>query len=89
MKTKRTFAELYSFPGFRAKAKFKGVFGDPHARIVELRRVQKKRHAPSAGGVGGAFTITEYTEYATGTAAGCESTWNSNIDESIAGRVVA
>jgi hypothetical protein len=89
MKTKRMFAELYSFPGFRAKAKFKGVFGDPHARIVDLRRVQKKRHALSAGGVRGAFTIAESTKYAIWTAAGCESTWNSNIAESIAGRVAA
>lgn len=44
MKTKKSFSEIYSFPGFRAKAKFKkGILGDPKARIVELVRRQKKR----------------------------------------------
>lgn len=44
MKTKTSFRDLYSFSGFRARARFKcGVKGDPVARVVELVRHQKKR----------------------------------------------
>lgn len=43
MKRARTLCELYSFPGFRAAAQLKGVFGDPDMRVVRLRR--KKRPA--------------------------------------------
>ena len=43
MKRARTWCELYSFPGFRAAAHLKGVFGDPDLRVVQLRR--KKRPA--------------------------------------------
>lgn len=38
MKTGRTLRELFSFPGFVAMATLTGVFGDPKARIVTLRR---------------------------------------------------
>ena len=44
MKRARTWCELYSYPGFRAAAKLKGVFGAPDLRVVSLRR--KKRPAP-------------------------------------------
>jgi len=44
MKRARTLCELYSFSGFRAAAQFRGVFGDPDLRVVQLRR--KKRLAP-------------------------------------------
>ena len=44
MKRARTWCEMYSFSGFRAAAKLKGVFGDPDLRVVPLRR--KKRPAP-------------------------------------------
>lgn len=51
MKTKTSFRSLYSFPGFRALARFKcGVKGDPVARVVQLVRRQKKRLAPVAAG---------------------------------------
>jgi hypothetical protein len=62
MKTKTSFRDLYSFPGFRARARFKcGVKGDPKARVVQLVRRQKKRSAlaaaePSGGSVPGGFT---------------------------------
>ncbi len=49
MKTKKSFSEIYSFPGFRAQAKFKkGILGDPKARVVELVRRQKKRFVQPA-----------------------------------------
>jgi hypothetical protein len=49
MKTKTSFRDLYSFPGFRARARFKcGVKGDQAARVVELVRRQKKASVPVA-----------------------------------------
>jgi hypothetical protein len=44
MKRARTWCEMYSFPGFRAAARLKGVFGDPDVRVVWLGR--KKRPVP-------------------------------------------
>ncbi len=50
MKTKTSFRDLYSFPGFRARARFKcGIKGDQTARVVELARHQKKTSALFAG----------------------------------------
>ena len=48
MKIKTSFSQLYSFVGFRAKARFKsGILGDPKARIVSLEGRQKKRYVHS------------------------------------------
>ena len=52
MKRARTLPELYSFSGFHAAAQLKGVFGDPEARIISVRR--KKRVAPVLVVVGSA-----------------------------------
>lgn len=49
MKTKTTLASLYSFPGFKAMANLKGIYGDPESRIITLKRRQKKRFAPAVG----------------------------------------
>lgn len=43
MKTKTTLASLYSFPGFKAMANLKGIYGDPESRIITLKRCQKKQ----------------------------------------------
>jgi hypothetical protein len=45
VKETRTLRELFSFPGFNAQGQLQGVFGDPKARIVELRRQKKERYA--------------------------------------------
>ncbi|MCQ4164601.1 hypothetical protein [Tahibacter harae] len=42
MKTGRNLRELFSFPGFAAAATLKGVYGDPKARVVTLRRRKKR-----------------------------------------------
>ena len=49
MKTKNTFRDLYTFPGFRARATLKPHPEDPEGRIVILERRQKKRSGPDAG----------------------------------------
>ena len=80
MKTKTTFSQLYDFPGFRARARFKcGVFKDSKARVVELVRRQKKRFAPAAERRHGVFTTGGLTASAIWMPAGIASTWTSSI----------
>jgi hypothetical protein len=50
--------ELFSFPGFVAAATPKGVFGDPKARIVALRRRKKRPCAPTAATAAPAATTS-------------------------------
>lgn len=86
MKTKTTFHSLYSFPGFRARSRFKsGVFQDPKARVVELVRRQKKRSVPHAAGQAQAITINVFTESVMWIRAGCASIWNLSTGGFIAG----
>ena len=50
MKTKKSLSEIYSFPGFRARVKFKkGILGDQKARVLDLIRRQKKTICSSCG----------------------------------------
>lgn len=48
MGKKRRLLDEYEFPGFRPSSKIQGVFGDPKARVIRLKRTQKKRHAVAA-----------------------------------------
>jgi hypothetical protein len=61
MATKTTLKELYSFPGFRARATLKPHATDPEGRIVTLERRQKKRFVPAAAQRYAAFEIAELT----------------------------
>lgn len=45
METKKTLRDIYSFPGFRARATLKTHPDDPDGRTVRLERRQKKRFA--------------------------------------------
>jgi len=49
MKRIQTLAALFSFPGFRARSRLHGIFGDPHARLVILIRRKKLLCAPAVG----------------------------------------
>ena len=40
--------DVYRFPGFVPLAQVRGVFGDPWAVVITLRRRRKKRSAGSA-----------------------------------------
>ena len=82
MKTKKSFSEIYSFPGFRARAKFKkGILGDPKARIVELARRQKKRFVQLAASHPEATTINVSTGSEISPVVTCGSIWNLNTAE--------
>jgi len=48
MKTKKTFRDLYKFPGFRARATLKPHPEDIEGYIVTLERRQKKPFVPAA-----------------------------------------
>lgn len=48
MGKKRRLQDEYQFPGFRPMSKIQGIFGDPKARVLILRRIQKKRFADAA-----------------------------------------
>ena len=52
--------DTYNFSGFRAEHKVAGVFGDPYAVVLRLRRRGKKRFAGSAGVRTGRFTIARF-----------------------------
>lgn len=63
MKETRTLRELFSFPGFYAKQQLQGVFGEPKARIVELKRQKKERYAQDAGRVIAVITMQRFDRY--------------------------
>ena len=42
--------DTYSFAGFRAQPTVRGIFGDPKARVITLRRRSKKRRAGAVVG---------------------------------------
>ncbi len=48
MKNTKQLLDEYRFPGFRPVAKIKGKFGDSRARIITLKRRQKKQHVAVA-----------------------------------------
>ncbi len=41
--------DIYRFPGFYPKRKTSGVFGDPQARVIPLKRRGKKRFVEPVG----------------------------------------
>ena len=45
MGKKRRLLDEYQFPGFRPRSEIQGIFGDPKARVIRLKRTQKKRFA--------------------------------------------
>jgi hypothetical protein len=61
----KTLRELFSFPGFYAKQQLQGVFGDPKARIVELKRQKKGWSVQVAVKVIVAATIQRSAKYET------------------------
>src|SRR5258708_34639963 len=44
-KRRRRLWDTYCFPGFRPEKTVRGIFGDPKARVITLKRRSKKRPA--------------------------------------------
>lgn len=76
MKTKTTLNSLYSFPGFRALSKLKGILGDSPSRIVTLRRRKKKQPALYAAIPSAVIMTRVFTECVTWIAAGHGFIWS-------------
>jgi len=45
MGKKKRLLDEYQFPGFRPLSAIQGIFGDPRARVIRLKRTQKKQFA--------------------------------------------
>jgi hypothetical protein len=52
--------DLYRFPGFLPQARLRGIFGDPRAVVITLRRRRKKRFAAPAAKPLGPTTIPAF-----------------------------
>jgi len=61
----RQLRDAYRFPGFVPAATVRGVFGDPLARVVTLRRRQKKQPVGFAGVGTAVFTIRSFVWFET------------------------
>jgi hypothetical protein len=72
--------DAYRFPGFRPEPIVRGCFGDPKARIVSLRRRQKKRRAAAVASPFEAVTTESCVRHAICRAATPAFTWNSKFD---------
>jgi len=73
---------LYSFPGSVPAASIRGVFGDPYAVVIALRRRRKKHAAACAVPALAPSTIKRRESYATSIAAAGASTWRFPSDAS-------
>lgn len=69
--------DLYSFPGFTPVATIRGLFGDPFAVVLSLRRRRKKLPAACAAPHIAPSTINHSDKYATSIAAAAASSSNS------------
>ena len=81
---KRRLWDAYAFPGFRPETTVRGIFGDPKARIVRLKRRSKKRAAPTAVVCIAAGTIARF-----GACAICPAATRASILRSRSGASVA
>src|SRR5450756_377385 len=48
MGKQRRLLDEYHFPGFRPRSEIQVIFGDPCARVIRLKRIEKKRSADVA-----------------------------------------
>ena len=63
MGKKRRLLDEYRFPGFGPRAEIKGTFGDSKARVIRLKRIQKKRYAGVVERFIGVITTRRYVGY--------------------------
>lgn len=80
--------DLYSFPGFVADTHVRGLFGDPYAVVIPLRRRSKKPPAASAASSITRSTTKPLATSATSMPEDDASTFTSPFDASTAERVM-
>jgi hypothetical protein len=81
MGKKRRLLDEYQFPGFRPMSKIQGIFGDPKARVVSLRRSQKKQYVVAAAQYTGVITTRPCEGYGICPVEMSGSTWKWTSDE--------
>src|SRR5260370_40401726 len=79
---RRRLLDAYRFPGFRPIEEVRGVFGDPHARIVTLVRRSKKRPAGHADENIPGGTIARFAALEIFRPAACAYSWSSRYGAS-------
>jgi hypothetical protein len=52
-------SDAYCFPGFQPKQQVVGIFGDPKARVIRLKRIEKKLIVQTVVGSIGASMTTK------------------------------
>lgn len=57
MGKKKSLRDEYRFPGYSPLGRIKGIFGEPGARVITLKRIKKKRSAVIAEQFVGLITI--------------------------------
>jgi len=87
MEKRRRLLDEYRFPGYRPKAKVRGVFGDPRARVIRLERVQKKRFVAVVVRFTGVTTTRRYDGYGICPVGMLGFMWRWRFDGSFAGSV--
>ena len=63
MGKKRRLLDEYRFPGFGPRAEIKGIFGDVKARVIRLKRTQKKQPVGVVERFIGVITTRRYVGY--------------------------
>ncbi len=79
MKKINRLQDVYRFPGFVPLAQVRGVFGDPVAVVITLRRRRKKLAAACAGVPIAPSTISVLAECATCPVGTSGFTWSSRF----------
>jgi hypothetical protein len=82
MEKPRRLQDAYRFPGFEPENTVRGIFGDPKARLLRLRRLRKKPPAESVDNAREASTTASSDVSATSPVATPESTWKSRFGAS-------
>jgi len=82
MRKHKRLTDAYQFPGFIPLQTVKGVFGDPKARVIQLKRRQKKHAVRSVVSRREAFTTARCAVSATFPVATGACMWNWRFDAS-------
>lgn len=78
-------SDSYRFPGFTPFQSVKGIFGDPKARVIILKRSPKKQFVQSVEKRTGVFMIVESAVFGTSPVAILVYFWNWRYAVSNAG----
>ncbi len=87
MAKKRRLLDEYRFPGFCPRAGIKGIFGEPRAHVITLKRSQKKLYAVVVARHNGVTTTRRCDVFGTYHAERCRYIWRPGSGVYCAGDV--